>query len=194
MLPITATQFGMNRLLEQTVRQASGREDLGNLGRIAVAMGAGVCSAPFGCAAEFVMIQQQKSGRTLPTEFSHVLGTHGPAKLLKGLVRARPLACPAVRSPPKPTHPPALARARHCPLRPQSATVMRESLYAAGYLGVCPLLREYFEARPGGIVGSVPGGALVVSSVAAGLLATVTTQPADTIKTRMQVRVVVGWG
>lgn len=69
------------------------------------------------------------------------------------------------------------------PLQP--ITMMRESLYAAGYLGVAPLLREALEQQPG--VRSMPGGPLILSGISAGLLATVTTQPADTIKTRMQV-------
>lgn len=61
---------------------------------------------------------------------------------------------------------------------------MRESLYSAGYLGVCPMLREYLQNETS--LGSTPGAPLVVSGAAAGLLATVCTQPADTIKTRMQ--------
>lgn len=66
----------------------------------------------------------------------------------------------------------------------QSATVARESLYAAGYLGVLPILRTYLEGIPA--VNNLPGGPMVTSGIAAGLLATVTTHPADTIKTRMQ--------
>ena len=45
-------------------------------------------------------------------------------------------------------------------------------------------MREKLQGIPA--VNDVPGGPLVVSGVVAGLLATVTTQPADTIKTRMQ--------
>ena len=72
------------------------------------------------------------------------------------------------------------------PLKGLSATVLRESLYASGYLAVAPLLREALQQQPA--LADVPGGPLVVSGVAAGLLATVCTQPADTVKTRMQVR------
>ncbi|KAL4458201.1 hypothetical protein ABPG75_013066 [Micractinium tetrahymenae] len=150
MLPITAVQFGMNRFLEQTYRRVTGAEQPGTGGRVALAMGAGASSAVLGCPAEFVMIQQQKAGRSLPAEFRHSLSTYGPLKPFKGL----------------------------------SATVARESLYACGYLAVAPLLREVLQRQPA--VADVPGGPLVLSGIAAGLLATVATQPADTIKTRMQ--------
>lgn len=70
------------------------------------------------------------------------------------------------------------------PLKGFSATVLRESLYASGYLAVAPLLREALQQQA--VVADLPGGPLIVSGVAAGLLATVCTQPADTIKTRMQ--------
>ena len=62
--------------------------------------------------------------------------------------------------------------------------MMRESLYAAGYLGVMPILRARLEEVPW--IHDLPGGPLVLSGIAAGLLATVSTQPADTIKTKMQ--------
>ena len=61
---------------------------------------------------------------------------------------------------------------------------MRESLYAAGYLGLMPIMRAKLEETPS--VRQLPGGPLIISGLAAGVLATVTTQPADTIKTRMQ--------
>lgn len=61
---------------------------------------------------------------------------------------------------------------------------MRESLYTAGYLGLMPMLRARLEKVES--VNAMPGGPLIVSGIVAGLLATVSTQPADTIKTRMQ--------
>lgn len=61
---------------------------------------------------------------------------------------------------------------------------MRESLYTAGYLGLMPMLRARLESVQS--VNALPGGPLLISGLAAGLLATVSTQPADTIKTRMQ--------
>lgn len=70
------------------------------------------------------------------------------------------------------------------PMKGLTATVMRESLYASGYLAVAPMLRGLLQQQPA--VADLPGGPLVLSGIAAGLLATVCTQPADTIKTRMQ--------
>lgn len=52
MLPITATQFGMNRFLEQTYRRVTGQQQLTTGGTVAVAMGAGASSAFLGCPAE----------------------------------------------------------------------------------------------------------------------------------------------
>lgn len=66
----------------------------------------------------------------------------------------------------------------------QGVTVIRESLYAAGYLGVLPILRRQADGIPA--LNNLPGGPMVASGLAAGLLAAVTTHPADTIKTRMQ--------
>lgn len=63
--------------------------------------------------------------------------------------------------------------------------MMRESLYTAGYLGVAPLLKAKLTGHSA--FEGTPGAALVVSGVSAGILATLTSHPADTIKTRMQV-------
>ena len=69
----------------------------------------------------------------------------------------------------------------------QGATAVRESLYVGGYLGVMPVLRDTFAAQPA--FRQLPdGSATVAAGVSAGLLAAVASQPADTIKTRMQVR------
>ena len=57
--------------------------------------------------------------------------------------------------------------------------------YACGYLAVAPLLRKKLAEQEA--IAAVPGAPLVLSGITAGLLATVATQPADTIKTRMQV-------
>ena len=86
MLPITATQFGVNRLLEQTLRRATGGGELSSGSSLVVAMGAGASSALLSGPAELVMIQQQKSGRSLAVEARTILQGHGLLKLYKGLV------------------------------------------------------------------------------------------------------------
>lgn len=157
-----------------------------------------------------------------------------------------PLLAPASRC----VQPPHKLRAafhccHHCTLHPNclqpfkglSATILRESLYATGYLAIAPILREALSKQPAvqvrwrgaraklpdgstGPAGSdavqawdpclcaqatgrpssllfiddpcpaaqdIPGGPYVLSGIIAGLIATVSSQPADTIKTRMQV-------
>lgn len=66
----------------------------------------------------------------------------------------------------------------------QGATVSREALYAAGYLGLMPILRKEFTDAP--VIKDIPGGPYLGAGIAAGIFGTVTTHPSDTIKTRMQ--------
>ncbi len=87
MLPITATQFGVNRLLEQSFATAFNRQP-GELEHVASAAVAGATSAFIACAAEMIMIQQQKNGRSLGTEARQLVSTYGIAKLYKGIVRS----------------------------------------------------------------------------------------------------------
>lgn len=85
MFPITATQFGMNRLLEQTYNNVLGSAP-GNMGKIGVAAAAGATSAFLGCPAEYVMIQQQRHNRALGAEMRHTIGTHGLLGVYRGIV------------------------------------------------------------------------------------------------------------
>jgi hypothetical protein len=89
MLPITATQFGVNRMLEQAYLRTFDGQQPNVMGKIAMAMGAGGASAFFGCPTEFVVIQQQKNCRPLFTEASHIFKNYGPLILYKGLVSFR---------------------------------------------------------------------------------------------------------
>ena len=66
----------------------------------------------------------------------------------------------------------------------QAPTFTRESLYVAGYIGVVPMLHEALSSLAA--FADRPGAATAATGVTCGLLATVITQPADTIKTRMQ--------
>lgn len=149
MVPICATQFGMNRVYEGLYKSVMHRQP-GEAGTIGVAMAAGASSSVFACPAEYIMIQQQKTGRSLPKEISHIINVEGTMALYRGL----------------------------------SATVIREALYAAGYLGVVPLLQSSFSSMPS--INNLPGGPTLLAGLIAGILATVTTHPVDTIKTRMQ--------
>jgi len=64
------------------------------------------------------------------------------------------------------------------------ATMSREAIYAASYMGGVPILREEFNQIAE--IREVPGAAFLASGLVAGTLATVLTHPSDTIKTRQQ--------
>lgn len=65
------------------------------------------------------------------------------------------------------------------------ATAMRESLYVGGYMGLMPALRDFLAVQPS--FQQLPNGsAIAAAGVTAGLLAAAASQPADTVKTRMQ--------
>lgn len=64
-------------------------------------------------------------------------------------------------------------------------TLFREGTYTASYLGICPVFREYLEGHPA--LKDYPSSvSFIIAGTSAGLFAAVATQPADTIKTRMQ--------
>lgn len=84
--PITAVQFGVNRLLERLHQDKLGRDPAG-LTPIGIAMAAGATSALIGCPAELLMIQQQKSGLSLGDQFKAVARAYGAQKIYKGVVR-----------------------------------------------------------------------------------------------------------
>ena len=58
----------------------------------------------------------------------------------------------------------------------------RETLYAAGYLGLCPVLYDTLLER-----GHSPSASMIGSGVAGGVFAAAASHPFDTVKTRMQV-------
>jgi hypothetical protein len=57
--PITASQFGTNRLMEKLLLQRSGQQELGTQGRFSCAAVAGTVSALVATPTELVIIQQQ---------------------------------------------------------------------------------------------------------------------------------------
>ena len=65
-------------------------------------------------------------------------------------------------------------------------TMLRDSLYTAGYLGVCPVLNDWLQKQPW--IQEYPSSTpLLLSGITGGLFAAIASQPADTAKTRMQV-------
>lgn len=68
--PITASQFGTNRLMEKLLLQRSGQQELGTMGRFSCAAVAGTVSALVATPTELIIIQQQVCvcGETVPTQ------------------------------------------------------------------------------------------------------------------------------
>ena len=62
-------------------------------------------------------------------------------------------------------------------------------MYTGGYLGICPVLIHVLEGHPA-LEGYPSGTPTAIGGITAGLLAVFSTQPFDTIKTRMQAFVV----
>ncbi|KAF8058077.1 mcfT [Scenedesmus sp. PABB004] len=60
----------------------------------------------------------------------------------------------------------------------------RETLYAAGYLGLCPIL--YDKLKDSDALKGSPAGAMAIAGVVGGVFAACASHPFDTIKTRMQ--------
>ncbi|GFR52575.1 hypothetical protein Agub_g15168 [Astrephomene gubernaculifera] len=147
MAPITASQFGTNRLMQTKVLNKS-EDELTGLERFGCASVAGAVSAFIASPSELIIIQQQKSGRSLGAEASHFMKVHGSAAIVRGLLPA----------------------------------MGRETLYAAGYLGLFPIIRkELDEKMPGS-----SGLTLVAASILGGVFAAACSHPFDTAKTRMQ--------
>ena len=67
----------------------------------------------------------------------------------------------------------------------QSATAIRDSVFTASYLGLCPSLKEFLD-RQQALQQAPPGTTLALAGISGGLFAAALTQPVDTAKTRMQ--------
>eukprot|EP00877_Chromochloris_zofingiensis_P003385 jgi/Chrzof1/13047/Cz07g17260.t1 len=149
--PITASQFGTHRILEQALIKASGGKEPTSLGRFGCAAGAGAVSAMICTPTELIIIQQQKKGTSLMHEVKDFFRQYPAHAAWRGLV-------------------PCLGR---------------ETLYAAGYLGLCPILYDYLKGNPA--LKEYPSGtAMMAAGVAGGVFAAAASHPFDTIKTRMQ--------
>ena len=66
----------------------------------------------------------------------------------------------------------------------QTATMSREAIYAASYLGGVPILIQKLETMDS--IKNIPGGPFLGAGITMGVVATVLTHPSDTIKTRQQ--------
>ena len=146
MVPITAVQFGANRLGEQVF--GAGSTKLGGGSRLVCAATAGMLSAFIGSPSELIIIHQQKSGRSLPVETLHLLRAYGPTVFTRGL----------------------------------GMCMARESVYATGYLGLFPVLRERLEEG-----GYSAGTSTLMAGITSGVIAAFFSHPFDTIKTKLQV-------
>jgi len=65
-------------------------------------------------------------------------------------------------------------------------TAIRESLFTCGYLGLGPVIKEQLIENVPNTFKDYPIAASFLGSIVAGLLAAALTQPADTVKTRLQ--------
>eukprot|EP00898_Chlorokybus_atmophyticus_P000680 jgi/Chlat1/1612/Chrsp127S01872 len=73
----------------------------------------------------------------------------------------------------------------HTLFKGMAPCIFRESVYTAAYLGLSPLLKEELMANSR-LFQSSQQAASLVSALVSGVTASLLTQPADTIKTRMQ--------
>lgn len=67
----------------------------------------------------------------------------------------------------------------------QSATAIRDSIFTASYLGLCPSLKAFLD-RQQALQQAPPGTTMALAGISGGLFAAALTQPVDTAKTRMQ--------
>jgi hypothetical protein len=228
MMPITATQFGTNRVVEQFLSSRTVDGQLSSLAKFSCAAVAGGVSAFVATPTELIIIQQQKKQTALLAECKSFAATHSPTSLLRGLVGgrgaggwaggggaavlwrqrrdagpgpwsgrmgsscARPhvgmlaqswwrreraaWSCLAVA--------PALRLRRARARAPSSSVtgrlgccllqgpcIMRESLYAAGYLGLCPILYDKLKGSESLKVRAREGGGAAQRTAGAGALA-----------------------
>jgi solute carrier family 25 (mitochondrial citrate transporter), member 1 len=153
--PITATQFGTNRIAEQWLRAlrrtndaaahhaASSAAELSGVDRFACAAVAGGVSAAVATPTELIIIQQQKRCSPLAATVREFTGKHNAPSWFRGL----------------------------------APCVGRETLYAAGYLGLCPVLYDVLRAREDPLPATQ---AMAVAGVVGGVFAAAASHPFDT--------------
>ena len=87
MAPITASQFGTNRLFSKHILKKQ-EADLTGVERFGSAAVAGAASAFIASPSELVIIHQQKSGLPLVTQASQILVKYGVKGYMRGIVSA----------------------------------------------------------------------------------------------------------
>ena len=80
--PITAVQFGANKLYENLAKSAGADVDSGAV-RIGVAALAGATSGVVACPPELLVIQQQKHQKELGAMYREIVEKHGPMSLVR---------------------------------------------------------------------------------------------------------------
>ena len=70
--------------------------------------------------------------------------------------------------------------------RHQVPAIGRETLYAAGYLGLFPVLKAHLDENYSHAMS--PGARLAVAGITGGFFGAIASHPFDTIKTKMQAR------
>jgi hypothetical protein len=155
--PITATQFGTNRIAEQWLRglrrrpsssanatdSSSSTAELSGVDRFACAAVAGGVSAGVATPTELIIIQQQKHCAPLAATVRDFASRYSAPSLFRGL----------------------------------GPCVGRETLYAAGYLGLCPVLYDVLRAREDPLPAPQ---AMAVAGVVGGVFAAAASHPFDT--------------
>jgi hypothetical protein len=151
--PITATQFGTNRIAEQWLRglrrrpststDNSSTAELSGVDRFACAAVAGGVSAAVATPTELIIIQQQKHCAPLAATVRGFASRYSAPSLFRGL----------------------------------GPCVGRETLYAAGYLGLCPVLYDALRAREDPLPAPQ---AMAVAGVVGGVFAAAASHPFDT--------------
>ena len=176
--PITAIQFGVAGLLTESITAAEGRP-LSHAEKIGTSLCGGAVSALVVCPADMLIIQQQRTGLTLPAQVTAIAREFGWAKFTKGLLPAIGREAlftggylglaPVLRSLLVQFQPDTFAEQRSHTTATAAASASAAAVAAA----------DTQHAR-GNVL------SLVVSSLLAGVTAGVLTHPIDTIKTRMQ--------
>ena len=174
--PITAIQFGVAGLLTEYI--ASDGRPLSHAEKIGTSLAGGAVSALVVCPADMLIIQQQRTGLSLPAQVSAIASEFGWAKFSKGLLPAIGREslftggylglAPVLRSLLVEMQPGTFAERSSDNTAAHSTAATQDSGPQTG------------TQLRGNMV------SLIVSSLLAGVTAGVLTHPIDTIKTRMQ--------